>query len=150
MTVAEIKPRDHVFAVVSVDHEDFAWLPIKPTDTANKLFVVEGMVHHVEESDSSAVAILDGDCFGVFGANVSDVFTSLDAAKIAIAQKNKEKAIELMNQTSTIAGMLQFLIDFEMISIPNDELAREVFFARMEDAGLSNLIPLYSERSDRA
>lgn len=143
-----INPCDHVYAVIDTNDDDFAWMGAAIKNQTDNFIVVEADVAHIGECHSAneldTPIILDGCHWGVFEANAGSVFhTELEAAKVA-RERNRANAFKLMEETSTVAGMLNFLIEHDALKVPSSPIAREILYAQMEDAGLGHLVPLYA------
>jgi hypothetical protein len=143
-----LKPSDHVYAVVNNNSEDFAWMRNDHDRVEDQLMIVAADAAHIGDMKSDDAnttgVILDGGCWGVFEAPACDIFRTEKEAAKSIRVRNRERAHELVQKTTTVAGLLQFLVEHNALQIPADPIAREVLYTQMEDAGLGDMIPMYA------
>ena len=147
MSVTKFKHRDNVFAVVNLNSEDFHWM-FRPDEKVNDKFIaVEAMVCYEEKnnpcnSDETSY-ILEGGEYGVFAAPENHLFKTPAEAKAYLRECERERAIKLFKESSTMNGLLRFLVETNSLQIPSGTIARNVLYAHLEDAGLGDRIPLY-------
>ena len=147
MNVSEIKRGAKIHAVVNLNSEDFYWLFGTEDHVGDRFVAVEALVYHPsyeeQADDSDPEFIMDGGEYGVFGAPASHIFHTNAEATAFIRALERERAIKMLNESSDMKGLLNFLVAHDAIKIPDDPIAREVLYVHMEDAGLANIIPMY-------
>ena len=147
MNVSTIKPRERVHAVVNLNSEDFYWVFSAEEKAKDKFIAIEAIVCNEERHNSDnydeSVYVLDGGDYGVFEAPANHLFKTKSEANIFLRECEREKAIHLFKESSTINGLLRFLVETNSIRIPSDPIARNVLYTHLEDAGLGDRIPLY-------
>lgn len=139
---------DRVYAVINNRSAELAWMYRHNEKVMDKVLVIESYVDRINEDNpydaTEPYVVLEGGYWGVFEVPLSSVFTSeAEATKIA-REYNDKRARKLMEETSTVAGLLKFLIENNAISLPTEPIANRVLWAHLEDAGLGSLIPLYA------
>ena len=74
---------------------------------------------------------------------MTQMLKTRNEAKAYIREQERERAIKMLNESSDMRGLLNFLVAHDAIKMPTNPAAREVLYVHLEDAGLGGCIPMY-------
>jgi hypothetical protein len=135
-----IKEGDRVYAVINNRSTELAWMRRPGEKVMDKALVIESYFDRIDDEhpydDTECYVVLEGGYWGVFEVPASNVFLSETEAKKVAREYNDNIARKLMEETSTVEGLLRFLVDNNLLSMPTEPIANRVLWAHMEDAGI--------------